>query len=511
MRWRRADRQTHAELSRERLDYTAPMTTLILLAALGVAQQPGEARARDWAACLGPVPADAVAACTRLINAGGLSTSEEARLYESRGVARGRIGAFADAIADLTRAIELDADRGSAHYMRAGVYIQTRQFDKAVADLRRAEKIEPDNPSHPRGLAGVLGTMGDLKGAVAAADRAIELVPDWAPAYAQRGLVKGRLRDYKGALEDLDRAIQMDPRQASFLVDRGEVKSDAGDYFGATQDFERAMALAPTNIVAVADRGLVRMRMRNYAGAVEDFEKALATNPRNYTAVGSLIASLMEARAAMGDVDGALNECRSERLKSLPPTAPLHRACGTQFGRAGRMPEALAMFAAAIELEPRNAATYHSRAILKSDRQDHAGALADLRTAIGLDASRDYTQLRLWLIEARLGNRAAATAALREAITRRTADNADPWVMTLAGYLAGTVGEAALMKAADEGPAVRTSDRRCEAYFYSGWMHLVDGDTAGARSRLEQSVATGAATMVEFHSAKAELEFLRKE
>ena len=66
------------------------------------------------------------------------------------------------------------------------------------------------------------------------------------------------------------------------------------------------------------------------------------------------------------------------------------------------------------------------------------------------------------------------------------------------------------MKAADAGPAARTSDRRSEAYFYGGWKHLVGGDMAAARPRFEQSVATQTLTMVEDHSAVAELALMGK-
>jgi tetratricopeptide (TPR) repeat protein len=458
-----------------------------------------------WAECVGPAPAAAVVGCTRLIDAGNLSTEEAARAHEARGEMRGRLGQFPDAIADFTRALALDADRPFSYYLRAGVYMQTREFEKAIADLERASELEPGSPAHPRGLASALTATGDFKGAIAAADRAIELAPDYSPAFAQRGVAKAAARDPKGALEDLDRAITMDPRAVTFFVDRGRVKSDLGDYFGAIQDFERAMAIAPTRGFGVADLGLVKMRMRNYAGAVADFEKVLALSPRNY----AVMAALSDARAFSGDLEGALRECAAERLKAAA-FAPLYRTCAGHLGRAGRTDDALAAYAKAIEIEPKNAGNYHSRGIFKSDRQDFAGALADLRSALALDGSRDYTHVRIFLLEARLGNRAAATIALRDTIIRRTAANADPWVMKIAAFLAGTMTEQALLDAADHDVPIKAGDRRCEAYFYSGWMHLVDGDVAGARTRFEQSLATEAIMMLEYRSAAAELEVLRK-
>jgi tetratricopeptide (TPR) repeat protein len=479
--------------------------TLLLAAVLAFAQQPGEARARAWAACTGPTPAAAVAACTGLIDAGDLTKEEHAHALELRGLAKGRLGQYQEAIADLTRALAIDPDRPFALYMRAGVYVSTRQFDKAINDLSRAEALEPDNPAHPRGLANALAATGDLKGSITAANRAIELMPTYAPAYAQRGVAKAAAKDTKGALEDLDRAIQMDPRVAVFLLDRGRVKSDAGDYFGAIKDFERAMALAPAKGSGLADRGVVRLRMKDYQGAIDDLEKAIAITPTHHGA----IASLSEARAGLGDLEGALRECAPERLRALA-VAPLYRVCAAHLGRAGRIDEAMATYSTAIELEPKNASSYHFRGIFKSDRHDFAGALADFRTAIGLDGTRDYTLLRIFLIESRLGNRTAATVELRDAIARRTAEKADNWIMTIAGHLIGTTSETELMKAADSDVATKTQDRRCEAFFYSGWLRLVNGDIDGARTRFEQSVATGSPTMLELRSAAAELEFMRK-
>jgi len=129
--------------------------------------------------------------------------------------------------------------------------------------------------------------------------------------------------------------------------------------------------------------------------------------------------------------------------------------------------------------------------------------------AVTLTPSDDYAQLRVWLVEARVGDRARATRELTDVIRVRTAAHADALGDGRSRiFLVGDLTEADLLKAAHAADPEVTRGQECEAYFYSGWVRLMSGDASGARDAFTKSVATDKKTFWEWTSAAAELRAL---
>ncbi|PYL67203.1 MAG: hypothetical protein DMF20_04155, partial [Verrucomicrobia bacterium] len=148
----------------------------------------------------------------------------DAEGFLNRAGARAFNGDMTGAIADCTRAIELDPNSVTAVYKRGALKLQKGDYDGAIADLSRA----------------------------------IELSPNTADYYSDRGLAKLRKRDNDGAIVDFTRAIERDAKNAIAYRNRALAKNIKGDADGALADYNHSIELDPKNVNAFNNRGNIK-------------------------------------------------------------------------------------------------------------------------------------------------------------------------------------------------------------------------------------------------------------
>ena len=124
----------------------------------------------------------------------------------------------------------------------------TNDHYRAIADLTKAIELDPDsaNAYHNRGV--LKATINDHYGAIEDYTKAIELDPDYTEAYTNRGASRTALViDLEGALADHNKAIELDPDFALAYHNRGLEKKRLGDLTGACLDWEKAEELGFKN------------------------------------------------------------------------------------------------------------------------------------------------------------------------------------------------------------------------------------------------------------------------
>src|SRR5437667_1503486 len=205
---------------------------------------------------------------------------KDAEGFVQRASARGFNGDMNGAIADFSRAIELDPKSTSAYYHRGIARLEKAEFDAAIGDLNRAIELSPNTSDYynDRGLAKL--RKGDNDGAIADFTRAIELDPKNALGYRNRALAKNIKKDADGALADYNRAIELDPKNANAFNNRGNIKKSKGDLDGAIADFTSAIALNDKLAIAYKNRGEAKQAKGASAGAKEDLKRAGELDPR---------------------------------------------------------------------------------------------------------------------------------------------------------------------------------------------------------------------------------------
>ncbi len=136
---------------------------------------------------------------------------DNAKAYNNRGIAKGKMGRKEEAIADFDKAVRLDPDYVDAHFNRGVVKGEVGRHKEAIADYNEAVRLDPDDAKayNNRGISKM--EMGRHEEAIADFDEAVRLDPDHAKAYNNRGVAKKEMGRHEEANSDFDEAVRLDP------------------------------------------------------------------------------------------------------------------------------------------------------------------------------------------------------------------------------------------------------------------------------------------------------------
>jgi TonB family protein len=160
--------------------------------------------------------------------------------YIRRGRLHSQNGDFARALADLDKAIQLEAGRSAG--------VEQSKKDSSTDDIQRDprpwfENLRPGAAYIDRG--GTYLQRDDNDRAIADFTKAIELDPEGAVAYNLRGVAYASKLDFDSAIADFDKAIQFDPLLKNAHYNRGSAFSRKGDEARARADFATEKLLFP--------------------------------------------------------------------------------------------------------------------------------------------------------------------------------------------------------------------------------------------------------------------------
>lgn len=338
------------------------------------------------------LPASAAAAPITLgartlaeLDAAVAAQPKDAALYAARAWAHLQVRQYDAAIADCTRALELDAFHARAYSIRARARLEKPRAENTAAllDAQRGAVLESSALSLSV-LGAALLTHGQLAEAIECYNRVIVLDPqDWS-AFARRGAARWFSQDHTGGQADLEVALRNGaPRlQAEALATQADAMFILlRDVEAALLSYDRALALAPDYAVAYAGRSNVRRDQRppDLAGCLSDAREAVRLSPESTLAYNALAVAL----AVNNDSEGAM--AAWDRALALDPTNPNARASRAQEHlRRGRITEAEQDITEALRIAPRLPDAQFARARLRMMRSDFAGAIADIDRALAL-------------------------------------------------------------------------------------------------------------------------------
>jgi Flp pilus assembly protein TadD len=236
----------------------------------------GPADADDRADCRGAgAPETVIAACTRVIGAGGVQGSPLADLYAARARAYRAQADLDRAIADFDEAIRVDPARPFLLELRGNVWLAKHDYPKAIADYERALQLNPKMIPAYVGRASAHFAKGDLDAALADYQAAIELNPKGAALYLQRGHVWRRKGDPTHAIADYSEALRIAPAFLGAHVARGIALEATGDRNGARADYQAAIAAEARGDAASRAQATARERL----AMLDSAERSAASTP----------------------------------------------------------------------------------------------------------------------------------------------------------------------------------------------------------------------------------------
>lgn len=336
----------------------------------------------------------------------------------------------------------------------------------------------------------------DLAGALPHLDAAIEVAPKHVGALVTRGRVHSGLGSYEEAVADFDRAAEHDPDNHEIRFFRGNAKQALHDYDGAIEDFGQSFQLSGKRFfTGLLRRAGVRELKGDLDGAADDYTQLTILANRwelPYAYRGRIKAERGDAKGAEDDFAGAIY-CK-------PDSPDTYLTRGRARLDLGDEKAAFEDLSRAVAMAPDAAGTYFVRGLAHYDVGRVEAALADVEKSIELEPDgREYARLYRYLCRMRLGRAEEGAKALRAYLAER--EEKDDWFVRVASFLAGDLGEAEFLAAAETDNGHETRERRCEAYWYAAAKRLAAGDEARARDLLEKCRATGVWSFIEYDSA----------
>ena len=166
--------------------------------------------------------------------------TENSTFYTQQGTSHYLQGRIDEAIADYSKAIDMNAGSAVAYNNRGSAYCKKGQIDEALSDFNKA----------------------------------IEIIPRFAAAYANRGYAFFKIDRYRKAISDLDTALELDPVNADIYYIRGNAYYRTGRIDRAVSDFNMAIELNPGYITKMP-KGVIPAHKREDVDYTSDAEESL--------------------------------------------------------------------------------------------------------------------------------------------------------------------------------------------------------------------------------------------
>ena len=165
----------------------------------------------------------------------------------------------------------------NAYVGRAQLHLTRGDTLAANADLTRALEINA-NSSQALVMRSVITaqTGGDLHDALADMDQAIRLQPARTPLRINRAVIRYRLDDINGALEDFSHVIESDPMNTTALYNRAVILPEKRDTDAPLADADAVIAAYPDLDAAYSLRAHIHQLAGHTAQARNDSRKAQA-------------------------------------------------------------------------------------------------------------------------------------------------------------------------------------------------------------------------------------------
>lgn len=278
--------------------------------------------------------------------------------WDNRGSAKAAIGDLEGAVADHTRALELEPGFVNAYFNRGNARMRLGDYRGALADYSAVVLLRPsdararlnrevarryleqdsssttgqdqhtdsDGESWRERLnqAIIRYDAGDQRGAVDELDRVIASGAASPHAYVIRGIARYALGEVGGAAADLDQAIRLDPSLAEPYAYRAAIKIFVGDNLGAIVDCDRALAIDRQQVEAWINRGTALYNLARFPEAVSDLSQAIVLDPANPKALFNRGSALLRS----GEIEAGCSDLSKARALGSPAAeAALEQRC----------------------------------------------------------------------------------------------------------------------------------------------------------------------------------------
>ncbi|HSE99022.1 MAG TPA: tetratricopeptide repeat protein, partial [Blastocatellia bacterium] len=327
-----------------------------------------------------------------------------------RGLARMRLGRYAESFEDLRRATALKPDNAEYHANLGYVLWRLGRINEAVNAERTALKLDEKNFTARFQLGRFLLRLGgkdNLAEAVAHLRRAIELEPRNYDIRFELIEAFRALGDRAQASAQLEFLWDARPSDARVFYVSALLATDRDDLQAAIKDFKEAVRRDPSLHGAWQDLGLAYIKLKQWPEAIDAFAEMARRQPSSVDAAYLSALSLFNA--------GRAAEAESEVRRALrmnAGAAEAHTLLGVILASRGNANvEAMEVLSQAILLNPKSFDAHFYLGRILYTQKDYPGAVKELGAATAI--SPDHALARFFLGTA-LESAGESEAALAE-------------------------------------------------------------------------------------------------
>ena len=261
-------------------------------------------------------------------------------------------------------------------------YLATGKTNEAIAELTRALEIAPNSDEAYRRLASAYLAAGRPNEAIQMHLKAIEKNPYYWLNHNALGGTYYRLGAYDKAVEEFKRVIEIEPDNVNGYNDLGAMYLQTARYQEAADAFQRALKLVPT-ADTWSNLGIAYAWQGKFQEALPAYLKAVEMTPSSDAWLSNLADDyrwLGDKQKATETYDKAIQ--LAYKALTVNPNASTTRCnLGTYYAKKGDTAQGLKFIGAALEKDPTNPSFLYNTAVAQALAGHKDEALQSLRKA----------------------------------------------------------------------------------------------------------------------------------
>ncbi|KAM7184287.1 mitochondrial outer membrane 72K protein [Naviculisporaceae sp. PSN 640] len=243
---------------------------------------------------------DAATAFEKALELGDLG-EYEALAYNMRGTFRCLQGKHEEALADLSKSIELDPTMIQSYIKRASMNLELGSPDKAEADFAKAVAQNSEDPDIYYHRAQLHFIGGEFAEAQKDYQKSIDLDGDFIFSHIQLGVTQYKMGSTASSNATFRRCVKNFPDTPDVYNYFGELLLDQGNFNEAIEKFDKAIELekknkpVAMNVLPLINKALcIFQHTQDFEQAEQLCEKALILDPECDIAVATMAQLLLQ-------------------------------------------------------------------------------------------------------------------------------------------------------------------------------------------------------------------------